>query len=199
MGLWVTLKFDTHELLTYTLGTKLWQFSTDSCCVTKYVVVRHSTLWENRPWLWYHEISVEILQLRWYHEIWEVCITLWHISREKRFQVYIYIYIYIYIYWFTGNDPANKETPNSTWANFKGFPGTHGLMSPPKDTKVNLLLNFWGRVECTRREINLCCKWDWNPGPFDPQSSALTNKPLSTPQVFPFLPVSKSKDRESCG
>ena len=94
MGLWVTLKFDTHELLTYTLGTKLWQFSIysmDSCCVTKYVMVRHSTLWENRPWLWYHEISVEILQLRWYHEIWEVCITLWHISREKRFQVFPFL------------------------------------------------------------------------------------------------------------
>ena len=47
--------------------------------------------------------------------------------------------------------PANKETPNSTLANFKGFPGTDSLMSPPKDTKVNLLLNFWGRAECTRK------------------------------------------------
>ena len=26
-----------------------------------------------------------------------------------------------------------------------------GLMSPPKDTKVNLLLNFWGRAECTQK------------------------------------------------
>ena len=32
-------------------------------------------------------------------------------------------------------------------------------------------------------KINLCCKWDWNPGPFDPQSSALTNRPPSTPIV----------------
>lgn len=24
-------------------------------------------------------------------------------------------------------------------------------MSPPKDTKVNLILNFWGRAECTRK------------------------------------------------
>ena len=34
---------------------------------------------------------------------------------------------------------------------FKGFPGTNSLMSPPKDTKVNLLLNFWGRAECTQK------------------------------------------------
>ena len=33
------------------------------------------------------------------------------------------------------------------------------------------------------REINLCYKWNWNPGPFDPQSSALTNRPPSTPST----------------
>ena len=38
--------------------------------------------------------------------------------------------------------PVNEEIPNSTYANFKGFPGTDGLMSPPKDAKENLLLNF---------------------------------------------------------
>ena len=42
----------------------------------------------------------------------------------------------IFVYWFIGNDPANEETPNSTQANFKGFPGTDSLMSPPKDMKV---------------------------------------------------------------
>ena len=31
----------------------------------------------------------------------------------------------------------------------RGFPGTDGLMSPPKDTKVNFLFNFRGRAECT--------------------------------------------------
>ena len=36
-------------------------------------------------------------------------------------------------------------------------------------------------LSAPRREINLCCKWDWNPGPFDPQSSALTNRPPATP------------------
>ena len=56
-----------------------------------------------------------------------------------------------FVCWFTGNDQANKETPNSTYTNFKGFPGVDGLMSPPKDTKVNLLLNFWGRAECTQK------------------------------------------------
>ena len=55
------------------------------------------------------------------------------------------------LYWFTGNDPANEETSNSTQANFKGFPGTDGLMSPPKDMKVNPLLNFWGRAECPQK------------------------------------------------
>ena len=63
--------------------------------------------------------------------------------------------------------------------------GTDSLMSPQKDTKVNLLLNFCGRAECTRREINLCCKWDWNSGPFDLQSSAFTNRPPSKWQALP--------------
>ena len=47
-----------------------------------------------------------------------------------------------YLLWFTWDDPVNEEIPNSTWANFKGFPGTDGLTSPPKDAKENLLLNF---------------------------------------------------------
>ena len=49
-------------------------------------------------------------------------------------------------------------------------------MSPHKDTKANLLLNFWGSAECTWREINLCFKWDWNPGHFNFLSIALTNR-----------------------
>ena len=40
------------------------------------------------------------------------------------------------------DDPVNEEIPNSTQANFKGFPGTDDLTSPPKDAKENLLLNF---------------------------------------------------------
>ena len=37
----------------------------------------------------------------------------------KGVQIYIYIYLFIvycilYIAWFTGNDPANEETSNST-------------------------------------------------------------------------------------
>ena len=63
----------------------------------------------------------------------------------------VYVTSSLYVYWFTGNDPANEETPNSTKANFKEFPGTDGLMFPPKDMKVNLLLNFWGRAQCTEK------------------------------------------------
>ena len=37
---------------------------------------------------------------------------------------------------------VNEEISNSTWANFKRFPRTDGLTSPPIDTKENLLLNF---------------------------------------------------------
>ena len=34
--------------------------------------------------------------------------------------------------------------------------GADGLMSPLKDMKVNLLLNFWSRVECTwKKNISL--------------------------------------------
>ena len=40
--------------------------------------------------------------------------------------------------WFTGDDPVNKETTH----------GTNSLMSPPK---VNLLLNFWGKAECSQK------------------------------------------------
>ena len=61
---------------------------------------------------------------------------------------------------------------------------TDGLMSSPKDTKVNLLLNFWGRAECTRKRN----KSQLQVGlelyrPFDPQSSALTNRPDATPML----------------
>ena len=31
----------------------------------------------------------------------------------------------------------------------QNFPGKHAPDPPPKDTKVDLLLNFWGRAECT--------------------------------------------------
>ena len=56
-------------------------------------------------------------------------------------------------------DPANKEIPNSTYANFKGFPGTDNLTSPPKDAKENLLIFFFFEVglSAPRREVNLCC------------------------------------------
>ena len=54
----------------------------------------------------------------------------------------------------------------------KKSPRNDGLTSPFKDMKENLLLNFRDR-----RKIILFCKWDWNPGPFNPQSSALTNGP----------------------
>ena len=37
-------------------------------------------------------------------------------------------------------------------------------------------------LSAPRREINLCCKWDWNSGPFDLQSSALTNRLPATPK-----------------
>ena len=37
---------------------------------------------------------------------------------------------------------TRKFNSNSMWANMKGFPGTDGLTSPPKDAKENLLLSF---------------------------------------------------------
>ena len=72
----------------------------------------------------------------------------------------VFFCFFFFVYWYTGNDPANKETPNSTQAYFKGFPGTDSLMSPPKDTRVNLILNFYGvGLSALGREINLCCKF----------------------------------------
>ena len=44
-----------------------------------------------------------------------------------------------------------KKLPIALRLILRGFPGTDGLMSPPKDTKVNLLLNFCGRAECTQK------------------------------------------------
>ena len=43
------------------------------------------------------------------------------------------IFKFIFYYGFTWDDPVNEETPNSTQANFKGFPGTDGLTSPPNE------------------------------------------------------------------
>ena len=34
-----------------------------------------------------------------------------------------FIFFFIYYLWFPWNDPVNEEIPNSTYANFKGFPG----------------------------------------------------------------------------
>ena len=50
-------------------------------------------------------------------------------------------------------------------------------MSPLKDTKVNPLLNFLEWAECTWKRSKSLLQV---PGPFDPQSSALT----------PYLPLS---------
>ena len=66
-------------------------------------------------------------------------------------------------------------------ANFKEFPGTDGLTSILKDTKENLLLNFEVGLSAPRREIYLCRRWDWNPGLFDPQPSALINRSPALP------------------
>ena len=54
--------------------------------------------------------------------------------------VVMFIFSFLLCLWITWDDPVNKETPNSTYANFKEFPRTNGLISP-KDTKENLL-NF---------------------------------------------------------
>ena len=55
--------------------------------------------------------------------------------------VVVFIFNFLLWLWTTWDDPVNEEIPNSTYANFKGFPGTNGLTSPPKDAKENLL-NF---------------------------------------------------------
>ena len=55
--------------------------------------------------------------------------------------VVMFIFNFLLWLWITWDDPVNKEIPNSTYANFKGFPRTNGLTSPPKDAKENLL-NF---------------------------------------------------------
>ena len=41
---------------------------------------------------------------------------------------------------FPWDYPVNEKIPNSTWANFKGFPRTDSLTSPLKDAKKNVLL-----------------------------------------------------------
>ena len=51
-------------------------------------------------------------------------------------------------------------------------------MSPLKDTKVNLL---GVGLSAPGREIYLFCKWNWNSRPFNPQPSALTNRPDAPP------------------
>ena len=54
----------------------------------------------------------------------------------------------------------------SQWGNPNKILGTDSLMSPLKDTKENLTLRFLGTgLSALRREINVCCKWDWNDGP----------------------------------
>ena len=63
--------------------------------------------------------------------------------------VVMFIFSFLLCLWITWDDPVNKETPNSTYANFKEFPRTNGLISP-KDTKENLL-NFWGQAECIQK------------------------------------------------
>ena len=62
-------------------------------------------------------------------------------SETVKFLVCLFVCFFVFICWFTGNDPANEETPNTTQANFKG---TNSLVSLPKNTQVNLLLNVWG-------------------------------------------------------
>ena len=85
-----------------------------------------------------------------------------------------------------------------TQANFKGFPGTDSLMSPPKDTKVNLLLNFWGRAECTWKRNKSLLQVGLEPRPFDPQSSALTNRPDATHQQPSYTLYLSSPSSPSC-
>ena len=65
---------------------------------------------------------------------------------------------------------------------------TDGLMSPLKGAKKIFYLIFEIGLSAPKEEINLCCKWDWNPGSFDPQSSALTNKPPALTVLIFELP-----------
>ena len=60
--------------------------------------------------------------------------------------------------WFAGDDPVNEETTH--W--------TNSLMSPPK---VNLLLNFWGKAECSQKRNKSLLQVGLEP--FDQRSSAI--------------------------
>ena len=60
--------------------------------------------------------------------------------------------------WFAGDDPVNKETTH--W--------TNSLMSPPK---VNLLLNFWGKAECSQKRNKSLLQVGLEP--FNQRSSAI--------------------------
>ena len=60
--------------------------------------------------------------------------------------------------WFAGDDPVNEETTH--W--------TNSLMSPPK---VNLLLNVWGKAECSQKRNKSLLQVGLEP--FDQRSSAI--------------------------
>ena len=64
------------------------------------------------------------------------------------------------VYWGSMTQ-LTRKLPIALRLVFKGFPRTDGLMSPLKDTKANLLLNFWGRAEralCIVVKLNFVCK-----------------------------------------
>ena len=69
-------------------------------------------------------------------------------------------------------------------------------MSPLKDTKVNLL---GVGLSAPGREIYLFCKWNWNSRPFNPQSSALTNRPDAPPPLEREDWEQRGRVRESKG
>ena len=65
------------------------------------------------------------------------CATFFLRGDELKQEIYL-----LYLYDLPGMTQLTSKNPDSTQANFKGFPGTNGLASPLKDAKENLLLNF---------------------------------------------------------
>lgn len=65
------------------------------------------------------------------------------------------ILVFIITEWFTLM--VDDEGLENAKAYLIGSPGTNGLMSPPKSTKVTLISSSWGKAECILKGENLCC------------------------------------------
>ena len=87
---------------------------------------------------------------------------------------------FCYVVGLLGMTQLTRNLPIALRLILRGFP-------LEEDMKQTFSSIFGLHLSEPRKEINLCCKWDWNPGPFDLQSSTLTNRPPSTPILDGWL------------